>query len=251
MDPFPWFQRWFWRALRLDQRPRLRKWLLRGLSSWVAFHALAVLLVGIPVPTPLNAAILERPSVTREVARWHERLSQVGYAGDLVRFERWLIEVSEVWSRGRNEVLAPFSAYLEAVRVRQAWYMFTAPDRTPERFRVEVAQAAPRRVRKRRAAHDWKPVFEEGRSLERPDLVSSGFLHHYRVRRALLVASWSQTDQHFVDLCAAFERRFASRDAALHVVRCTMIRQEVEHPGRVGVDRPSKTVRRLERRAKR
>ena len=251
LDPFPWLWRTLARLLSLDRRPKWASRARKGLGIWIAFHALAVLLVAIPVPPPLDETMLRRVTVKREVVSWHQRLSALGYSGSRRDFEAFLVQVSRGWSSGRKEALAPFVAYLGFVRVRQAWYMFTAPDRAPERFRVEASQKAAKHRRARRQSPKFEPVFEIGQPIMKPDVLSPGFAHHYRVRRALLVASWTKDEAYLERLCAAFEQRIVAASKRVRSVRCSLVEEEVEHPSHVGQERRRRAVRSLTLQVKR
>lgn len=229
--------------LGLDRHPRRRAWLRSLCSLWVAFHLLAVLLVGLPAPKPLTEELLRRPTVVQEVTRWHERLRDLGYAEDRAAFQTTVARVSEEWSRTQRAILEPLSDYLRVIRVRQGWYMFTAPDRMPERYRVDAGPMPPKRGRKPRAPAQLERVFELGRAVDRPDLVPEDFLYHYRVRRALLLASWGKSKSHFPRLCDAFERRIVRLDPSIRAIRCSLLRQAVEHPDRLGEKRRTRRVR--------
>ena len=251
MDPFPWLERWLTRLLGLGPDSRRRAPLRAVRSRWLAFHLLAVTLVAMPAPKPLTEQLLKRPSVAQEITRWHERLQGLGYGSDRATFEATVARVSDDWARKRKALLSPLSEYLRLIRVRQGWYMFTAPDRVPERYRVDAGPSPPKRGRKPPPPAGLERVFELGRAIDRPDLVPPGFLYHYRVRRALLLASWGQSKEHFPLLCGAFGRRIAERDDTVRAIRCRLLAQAVEHPARLGEKRRSRTVRELIRRVRR
>lgn len=251
LDPFPWLWRTVGRLLGVQRRPALALWVRRVLGVWIVFHALAVLLVAIPVPHPLDAVTLSRPTVAREVTRWHERLAQLGVRSSKQEFEDFLVRLSQGWAQGRNEALAPLATYLSRIRVRQAWYMFTAPDHAPERFRLEVSERRLRRGRPPSALRSAQPVFEIGQPIMQPDLMAPGFVHHYRVRRALLVLTWSRRTEDFDRMCAAFAERVGRRSQRARTVRCSLVRQGVEHPSRLGQAEPRRTVRSLVQQVKR
>jgi hypothetical protein len=251
LDPFPWLWRAVTRLLSLERRPLWASRARKILGVWIVIHALAVLLVAIPVPQPLDETILGRVTVKREVATWHERLSALGYSGSKRDFEAFLVQVSRGWASGRNEALAPFVTYLGLVRVRQAWYMFTAPDRAPERFRVEFSKKASKRRRLRHSSPNFEPVFEIGQPIMKPEVLSPGFVHHYRVRRALLVASWTKDEAYFSRLCSAFEQRVVAATKRVRSVRCSLVQEEVEHPSHVGQSRRRRTMRTVTMQVKR
>lgn len=243
LDPFPWLWRSLARLFALERRPH---WLVRArmlLGAWVVLHALSVLFVAIPVPRPLDEALLRRVTVGREVARWHQRLSAIGYSGTQPEFEDFLIRASRGWAEGRNEALAPFVAYLSFVRVRQAWYMFTAPDRAPERFRVELGQKAAKHRRAGRKVRPFEPVFEIGQPIMKPEVLPPEFVHHYRVRRALLVASWTRDDRYLSRLCSAFAQRVVEAAKRVRSLRCSLVEEEVEHPSHRDRARERRTIR--------
>jgi hypothetical protein len=239
LDPFPWFQRRVAHLLGLERYPRRIVWLRRLLAGWILFHMAAVGLMAVPAPRPLSPDLLRRASVRQEISRWHERLHPLGLFGERSDFEAAVVRVSKVWSHTRRGVLAPLRSYLDLVRVRQGWYMFTAPDTAPERFRLDAGRSRAKRGR----AQKLERVFELGLPSNRPDLVPDAFLYHHRVRRALFMATWRKNDAQFQGLCDAFQARLTRLEPKLRSVRCRLLARKVEHPTRIGEKRDSRTVR--------
>lgn len=249
MDPFPWLRRRVAHLLRLERYPRRALWLRRILTTWILFHMAAIVLTGVPAPKPLSKNLLERPVIRQELDRWHSRLRDLGYRSSRAAFQRAIVRASKVWWQTRREVLSPLRAYLGLLRLRQGWYMFTAPDVVPARYRVDAGHARSKRGR----APKLEQVFELGRPSGRPDLIPDAFLYDYRMRRALFKASWSDDEAEFERFCDVFEARIVRLDPKTRTVRCRTLRRAVEHPARLGEKRPSHTLRtslrRVERRA--
>jgi hypothetical protein len=117
--------------------------------------------------------------------------------------------------------LAPFVAYVEAIDARQGWYMFTAPDRRPQRF---VLRAATRTGE--------LPLFELGKPSE-PQAFDQAFLDQHRVRRALFQAAWSDRPV-FDEVCSWFAREASPRVSGLTHVTCQLVEEPVLSPADAG-----------------
>jgi len=207
----------------------------------------AVVLTGLPAPKPLSRALLERPIVRQELDRWHSRFQALGYGPNRAAFQATIVHVSKAWWQTRRELLSPFRAYLNLLRIRQGWYMFTAPDVVPARFRVDAGHARSKRGR----APKLEQVFDLGRPSARPDLIPDAFLYDYRMRRALFKASWANSEAEFERFCDVFAARIVRADPKTRTVRCRLLRRAVEHPARVGEKRRSHTLRTSLRRLER
>ncbi len=197
-------------------------------------HISAIVVVACPAPVRSpSKKQWEKPSVKAEIRGWQQRLNSVGVRIDERELTDFAFETGRRWSVARNSIVMPFSAYLRAIGAPQGWYMFTAPDRFPQRFQLELV-------------HDdgvTEPVFTLGQSHERPDLVDPAFLDEHRVRRALFQTSWSERATLFQDVCSWFERRLEQQVPTLKEVHCSQIQFQVEHPWKIEKKAPDKNTR--------
>ena len=200
----------------------------------ILLHLTAV--ASVACPAPVRAASKkqwDKPSVKVEIRGWHQRLNAIGINITETELRDWAFDASREWSSARNAAVAPFSAYLKKIGAPQGWYMFTAPDRHPQRFALEVVHDDGR----------VEPIFTLGQSVARPDLVDPSFLGEHRVRRALFQTSWSERPTLYKDVCAWFARRLEAPLPTLKEARCSQIQLQVEHPWKTEKKVPEKSTR--------
>jgi hypothetical protein len=201
----------------------------------VLLHVTAVVVVACPAPARVpDARTWRRPGVRAEVASWTKRLRAVGVdvtEAEVAAFGR---ETSIAWATERKRWIAPFQFYLNTINAGQGWYMFTAPDRSPQRFALSFTDAT----------GDHR-VFDLGRSVDRPDLVDPAWLDEHRVRRAFFQAAWSDRPV-FREVCSWFSRELSTHQEGIESVTCSLIEQPVIAPAEAGrAPHPEKTARSL------
>ena len=229
MDPFRFLFRLLGPVFRHPAWPRIR-------AAFIVWHVFSVLLVAFPSPVrATNKDNWKKPTVQAELEAWTKRLAWVGVHRTPAQLQEWSQNLTDGWVSGRAKVIAPFDKYLRAVNARQAWFMFTGPDREPQRLQITLTTKTKERV----------PVFEMGRSVSEPELVDPEFLDAYRVRRAVLFAPWGRGKDTFQLLCRYFNKELRAKRDDVKDVECELLQQRVEHPARRGVDRPTKVLRRL------
>lgn len=198
----------------------------------VLLHVIAVVVVACPAPVKGgDTKSWRRPGVRAELRSWSTRLGSLGVAvseADLARFGQ---QVSTSWSGARNVVVAPFQKWLRAVGATQGWYMFTAPDRAPQRFTFTLHTAA-----------GDVDVFDFGRAAA-PAVVDDGpeagryydgaFLAEHRVRRAFFQAAWSDRPV-FREVCSWLVREAKLRRADVTGATCRLVQQDVITPAEAG-----------------
>lgn len=221
MDPF----RFLLRALRpVFDHPRWPA--IR--ATLIAMHLLAVTAVACPAPIrSVPASSWKRPAVQEELQGWSDRLNALGFSTSAADVQAWSIAVQARWSAARRSVVWPFQKYLRAVGAAQGWYMFTGPDREPQRFILSFTTSA------RPSPQQPAPaelVFELGYRLNHPELVLPDFLDDHRIRRALFQASWSKSDNTFRLMCDAFNQRLRRQRVDIVDVTCQLMSRPVEHP---------------------
>ena len=230
MDPFRPLTRFLQPLLQHPRWPGVR-------AVLIALHLLAVVAVACPAPVRgMNAEAWKRPAVQEELQAWARRATALGHPTTAKEVQDLSWGVQERWLSLRKKVVWPFQAWLKAVNAPQGWYMFTGPDRDPQRFVLSFTTTS--------SATD-ELVFELGRPPARPDLIHPDFLDDHRVRRALFQSSWSRNDNTFRLVCAAFGRKLRARRPDIEDVRCRLVARRVEHPYRPREERPDRVVREL------
>lgn len=188
---------------------------------WIAFHALAMALVSIPVPTNgTQPAYWRRKSVQVELANWTRRLQGLGFETTSENLEKSVRELSAAWTTSRDRILSPLLDYQGLLNTRQGWYMFTGPDRQPRRFVLDVTTKEGKRV----------PVFELGEGSLAPSLLDPDFAESYRVRKAFSRSAWSPHDRDFEVLCRYFDERLRKASPDIDTTRCTILTRDVRSP---------------------
>jgi hypothetical protein len=205
----------------------------------ISLHVLAVLAVACPAPVKgSDEKSWKRPGVRAELAAWSKRLRAVGMdasADELAVFGR---RVATSWSSARNTLAAPAIAWLKGIGATQGWYMFTAPDRAPQRFTFAITTGADPPTE--------HPVFDFGRRVDDAALVDPAFLAEHRVRRAFFQAAWSERPV-FREVCVWLTREAALLRPELTGAVCRLVEQPVLAPQDAARPplRPTKVVRTL------
>lgn len=218
MDPLRPLLRWLTArapaSFRERTGPRLRALL-------VLFHVVAIVSVACPAPVRVGSVNQwNRPSVKTEIRNWRARLEAVGIhmsENELRDFGR---AKAQQWTDLRTSLLRPFLLYVKKIGAPQGWYMFTAPDRNPQRLSIDLIKEGGVK----------EPIFTLGRSVSRPDIVTSDFLGEHRVRRVLFQTAWADKASTFDDVCAWIGRRALAREPTLKELECSQIEFQVEHP---------------------
>lgn len=203
----------------------------------IGLHLVSVGVVACPAPVRvMTAETWKRPAVQEELHAWAARATAVGITmtAQEVRDLSW--GVQKRWLAWRTDVVAPFQAWLRLINAPQGWYMFTGPDREPQRFVLSFSTSTS-------AADDV--VFELGRRPAHPELVHPDFLDDHRIRRALFQTSWGRSDETFRQICRAFDRILRTRRPDIDDVTCRLVARRVEHPYRPRTERPDRVVREL------
>ncbi len=225
---------------------------------WPAVRALLILLhvtavLAVACPAPLKGSTEKnwrRPGVRAELRAWSTRLRAVGVDADEADLARFGQRVSTSWSAARNVAVAPFSAWLRAVGATQGWYMFTAPDRAPQRFSFTLHTASP-------AAGADVAVFDFGRDNAgaAAGVVDDGgvdgawydpaFLAQHRVRRAFFQTAWSDRPV-FREVCSWLVREAKARRPDVVGATCRLVEQGVLSPA-MALDRAAPPAARVVR----
>ena len=184
-----------------------------------------------------DAKAWARPSVQEELRGWSKRLGQVGITATTAELQTFSAGLTTAWNDRRKVVVAPFKTWLLGIGAPQGWYMFTGPDREPQRFSLSVSSTS--------SPTTFSPVFELGQPGVDTDLVDPDMIDDHRVRRALFQSSWSHNDNVLRNVCGWFDRRVRARRADIVDVRCALVARPVEHPWRRGSARVDRTVRSL------
>lgn len=203
----------------------------------VALHLVSVGVVACPAPVrSMTAETWRRPAVQEELQAWSKRLTACGYPMTASELQDVSWTVQKRWLAIRTELVRPFQTWLRAVNAPQGWYMFTGPDREPQRFVLSFTT-------KTSSVDDV--VFELGRAPAHPELIHPDFLDDHRVRRALFQTSWGRNERTFRQICLSFNKSLRSRRADVDDVVCRLVARRVEHPYRPRVERPDRVVREL------
>lgn len=234
VDPFRPLTRWLLPLLSHPRMPAVRALL-------IALHLLAVVAVACPAPVrTMNAEAWQRPAVRDELEGWSSRLGAVGIAVSPDALRDLSSDVQRRWIEARSAVVWPFQKWLRAVNAPQGWYMFTGPDRDPQRLFVAFTSSS--------SPKGEQLVFEAGRPPARPDLINADFINDHRVRRAMFQTSWGRSESTFRAICAALATRVRARatdrDAVDDVV-CRLVGRRVEHPHQRDAPRPERVAREL------
>jgi hypothetical protein len=206
----------------------------------VALHVLAVLAVACPAPVKgSDSKSWRRAGVRAELSAWSRRLHLVGIDVGERELAEFGQRVSASWSSARNTAVAPALAWLKAIGATQGWYMFTAPDRAPQRFTFAVTTGSGKNV----VEH---LVFDIGRSVDDDTLFDPRFLGEHRVRRAFFQSAWSDRPV-FREMCSWLAREAAAQRPDVGGAVCRLVEQPVIAPADAGQPplRPEKTVRTL------
>ena len=227
MDPLRPLLRWLTPLWSHRHWPRLR-------LTLILLHITAVVVVACPAPVRAGSKKQwEKPSIKIEIRGWHQRLNSVGVDVSERELADWAFAASREWSIARNSATLPFTKYLRTIGAPQGWYMFTAPDRLPTRFALDMHHNDGTTER----------VFTLGQEGGRPDLIDPAFVGEHRVRRALFQTSWSERPTMYKDVCTWFERRLELQVPDLKEVSCSQIQFQVEHPWKFEKKEPDKSMR--------
>ncbi len=202
----------------------------------VGFHLAAITLAGCPAPVrKIPEASWQRAAVRTELEGWSRRAHFIGWQLSPDDVKNLSIHVSETWAEARRTAYKPFLSYLRTINAQQSWYMFTGPDREPQRFtlsfRTVVKNAGDEEEVFLVQEREEVRVFDLGDSLDHPELIHGAFLGDHRVRRALFQSSWAgKSDHTFRRICQAFDRRLRSKRDDVDDTICRLISRPVEHP---------------------
>lgn len=213
----------------------------------IALHVLAVLAVACPAPVKgSDAKNWRRPGVRAELAAWRKRLHSVGVDVTERELATFGQRTSTSWSGARNTAAAPAIAYLKAIGATQGWYMFTAPDRAPQRFTFSVTTGAVTPATGGGKDVVEHPVFDFGRGVFDDALVDPAFLGEHRVRRAFFQTAWSERPV-FREVCSWLAREAAAKRPDVTGAVCRLVEQPVVAPADAAQPppRPEKVVRTL------
>lgn len=187
-------------------------------AALIAAHVVGVVLASIPAPSSYGTkdSAWSQPTVRGEVEAWARRFSSVGLDVTPDGLASTLQGVSRAWRDGRRALLAPWLFVQRHTGTTQTWTMFTAPDRHPTVFSLELKRG-----------DRFDPVYVLGDDAHR---WRSDLLDEHRVRRAMFSFGWH-------DDPARFER-FCDRVAALAFVdhpdanaaRCRLVRTTTLDP---------------------
>lgn len=238
-DPFRWLGQRLPPWLTLSSSPKTRRRRHRLVTLFVLLHVAAMVVVACPAPNRrLDTRLWRRQSMQAELAAWTSRLQSLGLAMSKDEVREEATKIANQWFELRRTVVATPKAYLRAIGAPQGWYMFTGPDREPQRFELSYTTTDPGDAR----VHQ---VFSLGSDVVEPDLVHPDFVDDHRVRRALFQTSWASSDLTFINVCAYFDRHLRNQREHIDDVMCALRARAVEHPSRRGIARPEKEVRRL------
>lgn len=173
-------------------------------AAFVAFHLIAIAIAALPAPTEaMNRASWKAATVRTELDGWSKRLGV-----PVQTLEERLWSAASAWLATRKALVAPFAPYLKATGCTQAWRMFVAPHRFPERFRIEARE---------RDAEEWTTLFEE-RSDEHQ--WRRRFFDHDRIRGILFLHTWPQHAAAGRRTCEWLARRVFEEQESAEEVRC-------------------------------
>lgn len=234
VDPAVFLRRLFAPLTARAWWPQLRAVLL-------LLHVVAVVAVACPAPvrTP-DAKGWKRPTVQGELRMWSNTLKGIGIEQTPQQLQAFAQTTTTSWLAYRSTLIKPFQTWLRTVAAPQGWYMFTGPDREPQRFKLDFNT---------RTAPAFQPVFALADEVAAPELVAPDFVHDHRVRRALFQSSWSKNNNTFRAVCRYFERRLRAKRDDVADVRCSLEARPVEHPARRDEVRRRHLVRSLTVRA--
>jgi hypothetical protein len=218
-----------------------REWWPHVRAVLVLLHVVAVLAVACPAPvrTP-DAKGWKRPTVQGELRMWSNTLKGIGIEQTPAQLQAFAMATTTSWLDYRSTAVKPFQTWLRSVGAPQGWYMFTGPDREPQRFMLAFTT---------RSSKQLQPVFALADDVAAPELVAPGFVHDHRVRRALFQSSWSKNANTFRSVCRFFDRHLRAKRDDVRDVRCSLEARAVEHPARRDEVRRSHIVRSLTLRA--
>jgi hypothetical protein len=223
--------------LRLFAPLMARPWWPQLRAVLILLHVVAVAAVACPAPvrTP-DAKGWKRPTVQGELRMWSNTLKGLGIEQTPKQLQEFAMTTTTTWLEYRSTVVKPFQTWLRAVGAPQGWYMFTGPDREPQRFMLSYTT---------RGTATFLPVFALADEVAAPDLVAPAFVHDHRVRRALFQTSWGKSANTFRAVCRSFEHRLRAARDDVQDVRCSLEARAVEHPAHRDVARPARIVRTL------
>ncbi len=200
----------------------------------IALHVTAVVVVACPAPVKgSDPKVWRRPGVRAEVAAWTKRLRALGFSFSESELSALGQKIAQTWSQHRDTLVAPARAYVRALGTTQGWYMFTAPDRLPQRFSFDVVVAG-------EAEGVTHKVFELGRAVFDESLVDSDFLDEHRVRRAFFQAAWSDRPV-FREICAWLTQHAAAQRPDVQGGVCRLLEEPVVHPDDASAPAPRST----------
>ena len=201
-------------------------------ALFILFHVVAVAAVACPAPTKgTPSKIWQRESVQAEVRGWAERLQRLGVAVTPAELTTFGHEASVTWTRIRTPLVAPFVTYNRYSGVGQGWYMFTAPDRYPAAFELEV-----------RRGGRYSTLFLLGRA---DNEWRTSMLLDHRLRRAFFQVAWADGGARFRSFCESLATRAFVDFADADLVRCRLWQTPVQTVDelRRGVARQKKQLR--------
>jgi hypothetical protein len=194
-------------------------------AALVLFHVAGMVLVSCPAPTKGQGKdVWQKPTVRAEVESWAGRFARLGLHVTPDVLSDTLMDASQRWQRVRGLFVDPFVWWQKKSGTPQGWYMFTAPDRHPQVFTMEI----PDDDRGRRKA--GREVFRLGYSPTDPRL-DGALLGEHRLRRAMFQAAWTPGARVFKNTCAALSDPLFQAGFGLEPVpwvRCRLIETNIQ-----------------------
>ena len=193
----------------------------------VVLHLTAVISVACPAPVrTMPDSSWKRPAVQEEVLGWTTRLAKIGIRLTPDELQSLSTDIQRQWIDARRAILGPALTYLRVIGATQAWYMFTGPDKEPQRFVLSFTTA------RDDGGTEAERVFELGYELEHPELLHADFLDDHRVRRVMFQTSWGKSESTFRIVCQALDVRLRKQREDVVDTVCQLVGRPVEHPYR-------------------
>lgn len=106
-------------------------------AALIAFAIVVSLVEGCPVPHAGHAT-LAHPANQREVERWSEILTELGYAISPPDLAERVVAASDALGRMHGRIVAPVAPLQRWTRTSQRWNLFPLADPAPYRMHVEA-----------------------------------------------------------------------------------------------------------------
>ena len=168
----------------------------------------------LPIPR-ISARVMQAESNQRELLRWSERLTNLGYAITKPELEREVVALSARFGAVHHELSAPARLWLSPIAATQRWALFPVVDDQPWWLHVESRTSLEGPFELVFRPHDDEHVFQERLAYRRVrgawNPGTSGPRYDYRGFVRFIAAEIFESDPNAVEVRVRYARRRINR----------------------------------------